>query len=268
MDIKKILEKADALFIEERQKEAVAYLEEQSDIAKEQGEWQAELTMINELMGYYRSISVYEKAWSFANRAIEITEEHHIADTIEGVTTYLNVANIYRACGDTQKAMSLYKKVEDIYLKEGTEKDYKVGALYNNMTVASLELGKDDDAMKYSESALDVFKNIEEAWDECATTYSNLVGALLRKQNPDIEKANEYMDLALKLFEQNGGSPHYCSALAMKAYIVYLKKDLKGALEIYEKAMKETLRYYGNNVDYKRLENNYNHVKALLEKQK
>ena len=264
MVIKDILEKSDALFAAGKQREAAAYLEEQASLAQSEEEWETELSIINELMGYYRSISQLSKAWDYAFRAMQITEENAIGDSAEGITTYLNVPNVYRAAGQAKEALSHYQKVEEIYCKQGVEKEYRGGALYNNMSVAYLELGKSEDAMRYCEKAIDVLKAIPEVWDECAAAYSNLAGVLLGSAEPDIVKADACMDEALKLFEGKGDSTHFCSVLAMKAYIAYLKKDLQGSLELYEKAMKETMKYFGRNADYERLERNYKGVQALL----
>ena len=51
----------------------------------------------------------------------------------------------------------------------------------------------------------------------------------------------------------------------MKAYTAYLSKDLEGSLAMYEKAMKETKKHYGENSDYKRLVENYNAIRRKLE---
>ena len=57
MVIKEILEKSDALFAEGKHAEAAAFLEGKAVLAQNQEEWKVELSIINELMGYYRGIS-------------------------------------------------------------------------------------------------------------------------------------------------------------------------------------------------------------------
>ena len=148
MVIKEILEKSDALFAEGKHQEAAAFLEGKAVLAQNQDEWKVELSIINELMGYYRGISQLSKAWDYAFRAIQITEENAVGDSAEGITTYLNVANVYRAAGKPKEALSLYQQVEETYSKQGVEKEYRGGALYNNMSVAYLELGKSEDAVR------------------------------------------------------------------------------------------------------------------------
>lgn len=265
MDIQEIFQHSDALFQQGRSKEAVRWLEEQVQQARKTEEWGAELSMINELMGYYRSISKLDTAWEYAFRAEELVNKHGLTYTVEGMTTCFNVANVYRASGKTEEALKQYTLVENTYRQLGIKKDYRLGGLFNNMSVALLELGKLEEAVKYGEKAIQVLKEIPGAEDECATVYGNLAGAMLNGSSPDMEKAEKYTDSAIQLFEEKcENSPHYPAALAMKAYIAWRKKDLKAALALYENAIKETEKHYGKNADYERLVKNYEKIKQDL----
>lgn len=266
MDIQKVLEKSDDMFVKGQTKEAITYLENSLMQAKDERDWKSELTLLNEIMGYYRSISRLDTAWVHAKAAVKIIKIQGLDETLAGVTTYLNVANIYRVQGDVDQAMELYTRVEAIYKREGLTADYRLGGLYNNMSVASLEAGKKEDAVKYGEAAIRVLEQVPNSADERATVYGNLAGVLLQNQSPDFKKVDEYLDRAVNLFETEcENSPHYCAALAMKAYVVYLRGDLKGSLGLYEKALKETKKHYGENADYQRLMVNYNKIKAEIE---
>lgn len=267
MDIQEILKHSDELLQEGRSREAAEFLKGKTSQARAAGEWEAELSMINELMGYYRSISRLEHAWEYARRAAEIVNGHGMESTAEGMTTCLNVANVYRASGKTKEAMELYRRVEQTYGKLGIAEDYRLGGLYNNMSVAHLELGELDEAARYGEKAVQILGKIPGAEDECATVYGNLAGAMLNGNRPDLKKAEEYTDAAMRLFETAcKDSPHYPGAVAMKAYIAYLKKDTENALALYKKAMEETEKHYGRNADYERLERNYTMIKKMEEK--
>lgn len=266
MDIRKVLEKSDDLFDHGQTAEAAAYLESSLKEARAEEDWQSELTILNELMGYYRSITKLEQAWEYAVAAVDIITKYGIDDTLAGVTTFLNVANIYRAQGDVEQAMDLYVRVEQIYKAEGLTADNRLGGLYNNMSVAALESGNKEDAVKYGEAAIEVLMKVPNSADERATVYGNLAGVVLQSEKPDFEQVEKYLNQALTLFETEcENSPHYCGALAMKAYVAYLRKDLKGALEQYERAIKETKKHYGENADYKRLVGNYETIKKMLE---
>jgi tetratricopeptide (TPR) repeat protein len=265
MDVQKILEKSDKLFNEGKAAEAVPYLESCLGQAKEEGDWQCELTISNELMGYYRSLSKFDIAWQHAVTAVELVTKYGLDETLAGVTCFLNIANIYRAQGDISEAMDLYQRVEQIYKREGLTSDYRLGGLYNNMSVASLEAGNREDAIKYGEAAAEVLAEIPNTADERATVFSNMATVLLQSPKPDYERVEFYLDRSLHLFETEcPNSAHICGALSTKAYVTYLKGDLEGALGEYEKAMAETKKYYGENVDYKRLIENYNEIRRRL----
>lgn len=265
MEIREILEKSDALFAKGEAKEACAYLENCLQGACAESDWQSQLTIENELMGYYRSISHLDRAWEYAHKAIEIVGQHNLDETLAGMTTYLNIANIYRASGQVDKAMELYLQVEKVYKRENLEVDYRLGGLYNNMSVASLEAGKLSDAVEYGEKAVKVLEQVPDSADERATVYGNLAGAFLHSKQPDFERVQSYLDRAAGIFEKEcRNSPHYCGVLAMKAYTAYLSKDLEGSLALYEKAMEETKRHYGENADYKRLVENYNAIRRKM----
>ena len=264
MEIKNILERSDQLFAEGRNADAVSWLTENLALAVQLGKWENELPMLNELMGYYRSISRLSDAWEYAGRAVKIVEEHRLRNTVDGMTTYLNVANVYRASGNLKEAMKLYKQVECVYHEQGMEHDYRLGGLYNNMSVISMDTGKREDAVIYGEKAVVILKEIPGAEDECATVYGNLAGVMLQGNVPDIERADEYADDALYLFEKScADSPHYGGALAMKAYITYLKKDYSKSARLYEKAIGEVEKHYGKNAQYELLVKNYEKVKMI-----
>lgn len=266
MEIQKILGKSDEMFQQNQIKEAVEYLKSNLEQAQKEGDWKSRLTLLNELMGYYRSISDLEQAWEYAVTAVEIITEYGIDETIAGVTTFLNIANIYRAQGDVKEAMDLYLRVEQIYKAEGLKKDYRLGGLYNNMSVAALESGDRENAVKYGEAAIEVLAEVPGTSDERATVYGNLAGVLLKGSVPDFERIEMYLNRSLGIFEREcQNSPHYCGVLAMKAYVLFLKKDLQESLNVYEKALEETKKHYGENADYQRLKGNYEEVKRRLD---
>ena len=162
MEIKIILEKSDKLFAEGRNEDAVSWLKENLVLAVQSSKWENELSVLNELMGYYRSISRLSDAWEYAGRAVKIVEEYRLHNTVDGMTTYLNVANVYRASGKLKEAMELYKQVECVYSEQGMEHDYRLGGLYNNMSVIFLDIGKREEAVQYGEEAAAILKEIPE----------------------------------------------------------------------------------------------------------
>ena len=139
MDIKEILKRSDELFQEGRSLRAAEFLRDKTSQAREAGEWETELSIINELMGYCRNGK---------------------ENTAEGMTACLNVANVYRASGKLKEALELYRRIEQVYGKLEMEEDYRLGGLYNNMAVAYLELGELDESVRYGEKADQILNKI------------------------------------------------------------------------------------------------------------
>lgn len=263
METKEALAKWDNLFVNGRIAEALNFMEGEIAAANAVGAWEKELTLLNEVMGYNRSISNYSKAWECAERAAEIMTDKGLADKPEAVTTFLNIANIYRAQGAFAEAMEMYKYVECIYLENGLQNDYRMGGLYNNLAVISIELNALEDAIAYGERAVQVLAMVPGSEDEQATVYCNLAGAFLKREQQ--QKALELLERAEKMMLENcSESPHYCAILGMKAYVVYMSGDLPKALECYERAMAKTLEKYGANKDYERMQHNCEEIKRKL----
>ncbi len=257
MDIKTILKKADSLFAENKAALACEYLEMRLVEAKQEKDWRTELSILNELMGYYRSISRFDKAWEYALAAMETAQAHQVTATADGATTYLNVATVYRACGKFNEALILYTKVEEVYLREGLQKDYRLGGLYNNMCVACIEAGKGKDAADYGSKAIEILQDIADAAEECAVVCCNLAGIQLQSKEKDLQRAEAYLNRSLALFaDKCPDSPHYGGAVAMKAYICYLKGDAEQSVALYTQAIETTKAHFGENLDFKGLVNN------------
>ena len=122
-----ILERSDALFAAGKGAEAVALLESSYEQARQEGDWQTRLTLVNELMGYWRAASRFDRAWAYVDEARQLLEEHDIARTLAGVTTVLNIATVFRADRKPKEALALYREVEQVYLAEGLQADYRLG---------------------------------------------------------------------------------------------------------------------------------------------
>lgn len=252
MDIRKVLEKADSLYAANEPAQACAYMEASLEEARREADWMSELTLLNELMGHYRRISQFDRAWQYAYPAIELAEKHRVGETTNGVTTYLNVANVYRGCKKYPEAMQLYMKVEAVYKRENLQGDYRLVGLYNNMCVASMESGNIANAMAYGEKAIEIARKIPGAEEECAIVYSNLAAMQMQKKNA--AQAEVYLNQSLELYENKcRQSAHYAGALAMKAYIRYLKNDPVQSVALYLEAMAETKKHYGENGDFQHL---------------
>ena len=254
MKAEEVLARADALFAAGRSGEAAAYMEQALSEAKAAGDWGLRLTLINELMGYYRATSRFDRAWAYVDEARRLLEEHGIARTLSGVTTVLNIANVYRAGGRPAEALKLYRQVEQVYREQELAADVRLGGLYNNMAVACLEQGERQQALAYAKAAAAAVDEAADAAGERATVYTNLASVLLKADPPAFDEAESLLSRALSLFENEAsGDPHYGSALAARAYLAFRQGREDQAIDLYEQALTVTRRAFGENRDYRRL---------------
>lgn len=254
MKAEEVLARADALFAAGRSGEAAAYMEQALSEAKAAGDWGLRLTLTNELMGYYRAASRFDRAWAYVDEARQLLEEHGVTRTLAGVTTLLNIATVCRASGDPAEALKLYRQVEQVYREQGLTADVRLGGLYNNMAVASLEQGERRQALDYASAAAAAVDEAADAAGERATVYTNLASVLLKADPPAFDEAESLLSRALSLFESEASfDPHYGSALAARAYLAFRQGREDQAIELYREAMEVTRRAFGENRDYRRL---------------
>ena len=255
MDINRIMKEADALFDSGNREEAAQYLEEQLKLAKDTGRWGIELPILSELMGYYRTKSMFEKAVVHAERALMLVRREEL-DGTPAATTYMNVASLYRAMKNPVKAMELYLQAEKIYLDQQV-KGNMLSALYNNMCVAALDLKEPELAEIYGEKAIEALQDNDNYRQASAIIYTNLAGYYLQEENERLDEAEEYLNKAIEIYETYfPDDAHFAAALAMRAYILKRKGDPEGALLFYRQALERTEKVYGKNNDYYMLLNN------------
>ncbi|MBR3391950.1 MAG: tetratricopeptide repeat protein [Firmicutes bacterium] len=254
MQAAQILAQADALFAAGNREDAVALLENAYGQARREGDWQTRLTLVNELMGYWRATGRFDWAWAFADEARQLLEEHGLARTLAGVTTVLNVATVFRAERRPLEALALYREVEQVYLAENLQADCRLGGLYNNMAVASLEAGEMQQALTCARAAVAALAGAEDAAGERATVYANLAAVLMQADPPAFDEAETCIQQSLSLFrEEDPANPHYGGALSAGAYLAFRRGDEDRAIELYREAMEVTRRSFGENRDWQRL---------------
>lgn len=249
-----ILKKADALFAAGKGAEAAAELEAAYQQARQEEDWHSQLTLVNELMGYCRTVSRFEQAWEYVAQARSLLDEHGISQTLAGVTTQLNIATVYRADGRPLEALEIYRQVEQVYLAEGLSGDCRLGGLYNNMAVSCLEAGEKQQALVYARSAAAAIAAAEDAAEERAIIFANLASVLMQADPPLVSEAELYLEQALALFRNEAPwDPHYGGALAARAYLAFRRGQEDQAIDLYRQAMSIIRRAFGENRDYQRL---------------
>lgn len=250
MNIDKFYEELDSYFQKQEIDKVDPFLTASLAKAKEEEDYGAYIAICNEMIGFYRSVSAFEKAYVAAEDVLLLMEELQLENTEHFATTLLNAATAYRAAGDFATALRYYRQAEQIYSGILAPEDYRYAGLYNNMSILMEKTGEDADAISYAEKALAIIEKLEGGEMEAATTLTNLALLYFKTEQPD--HARELLERALSLFEKGGENTdaHYSGALAGVAEAWYRMQDYEKSLAYYEKALSEVKIHFGENMSY------------------
>ena len=250
MKLDKFYEELDSYFAKQEIDKVDSFLSASLEQAKEEEDYGAYIGICNEMIGFYRSVSAFEKAYVAAEDVLLLMEELQMENTEHFATTLLNAATAYRAAGDHATALRYYKQALQIYNGILPPDDYRFAGLYNNMSILFEKTEENEEAIASAERALAIIEKLEGGEMETATTLTNL--ALLHFKTGQPEKAKELLERALSLFERSGENTdaHYSGALAGVAEAWYRMEDYEKALQYYEKALSEVKIHFGENMSY------------------
>ena len=196
IDRQRVLGKLDEFFKRndyEGARSHLLYWLNEAENLKEQG---IILLLSNELMGLCRKLGERENAVFYAEKALSQVEKMGIDQNVGAATTYLNSATVYKAFGFAQKAVPLFEKARAIYEANLNEADNRLAGLYNNMSLALVDLKRFSEADELYEKALDVLEKTKGNQPEQAITYLNMATAAEAKFG--LEDGCEKIDALLK----------------------------------------------------------------------
>ena len=250
MNVENFFETLDSYFEKQQIDRIDPFLVASLEQAKEEEDYGAYITICNEMIGFYRSTSAFEKAYIAAEDVLLLMEELNMENTEHFATTLLNAATAYRAAGDYATALRYYKQALQIYDGILQPQDYRYAGLYNNMSILLEKMDENEEAIAYAGKALDIIKTLPNSEAQTATSMTNL--ALIYFKVNRFEEAKELLEKALALFENNGEQTdeHYSGALAGVAEAWYRMGDYAKALTYYEKALDDVKAHYGENMSY------------------
>ncbi|MCI8508199.1 MAG: DUF4037 domain-containing protein [Lachnospiraceae bacterium] len=236
MDIKSVIEGLDRLFADRESEKVEDYLSVYLEQALTEGDAGSAITIINELIGFYRDTSQYDKAEAYCGKLLPFMERAGLKDTIHYGTSCLNIANAYRASGKLEDSYRYYQKVFEIYEKVLDEEDFRYASLYNNLALLHQENKEFGKACEALEKALSIVRLFPEAVVEFGVTYTNLAASYMNAGN--LAQAEDASDKGLAIF-QNGleGDYHYSAALCVAGDIYFAKGEYEKAVSCYEKGM-------------------------------
>lgn len=218
--------------------------------AKEEEDYAAYISICNEMIGFYRSVSAFEKAYQAAEDVLLLMEELKLEDTEHFATTLLNAATAYSAGGDYAQAIRFYRQAVQIYDRILPQGDYRQAGLYNNMSILFEKMNENAEAVEAAKKALAIIEKLPDNDAQTATTLTNL--ALIYFKLSENEEAKACLSRALALFEKDGENlnEHYSGALAGMGEACYRDGEYEKSLSYYERALELVKQHYGENMSY------------------
>lgn len=222
-----------------------------------------QLSVLNELMGFYRSRGEHAKNKPIIDNALDLAKKMDLAGSEAGTTTLINAATSLRAAGSYERATEIYSQAIKESSKTLKPNDRKLAALHNNLSMLYSETGNTSEAINELNIALEILQksSIDPSTDiDIAATHTNIALAILqeaREVQETQEAQNSYYSLVNLAFSHaqksidiykaggNQNQPHYASALAGFAQVQYARKEYSDAVDTYSKALDLIAQCYG-----------------------
>lgn len=222
------------------------------------------LILLNELMGYYRSVSRHADCAKAAEKALALICSMGLEGTVNHGTTLLNAATGLRAAGENDRAEEAYRKAQAILESQLPAEDYRLASLYNNMCLLYAAMGRLELAAEYARKALERIEQNPDAQAELAISLSNLGGMYTRLGQS--ERAHRCLERAVSLFEQlpGGDDPHYPAALCALAELHFHQGEPEKSAELFRRALGLIERAYGRNDDWQTTRRNLAAAEDLI----
>lgn len=236
MDIENVIRGLDQLFVKRKSDQVEDYLSKYLEQALKEGDVGAAITIINELIGFYRDSSQYDKAEVYCEKLLPFMERAGLKNTVHYGTSCLNIANAYRAAGKWELSLQYYEQVRSIYEKVLDAKDFRWASYRNNLSLLYQEMGRFEDACQALSDALRIVKEYPEAKVELAVTYTNLAVSYMKAGK--LQEAEEAIQQGLVIFRDGLTEDyHYSAALSALGDILVAGKEYGKAINAFQQAM-------------------------------
>ena len=257
-DTQAFLDGLDAIFNAGKARDqAEPYLQQALVDAENAGDDAGLLTVLNEIMGFYRSQGRHQENMWMIQRAIELATRMRIEGSEAWTTTLINAATGLRAAKKYDQAEDLYRQALASAAKTLGPKDRRLAALHNNLSMLYSETDRPDQAEQELRQAMDILGNssTDPSRDlDLASTHTNLALLLMqRKDNPQaLQEAWDQARTALDIYRTGHleNSAHYASALAGFAQVCYMTGRFSQSADTYRKALAIIEDRYGQGSDY------------------
>ena len=259
MNIENFYQALDNFFMEKKIDKAELFLKDTLSEAEAAKDFGLIIAACNELGGLYRVLSRYDEGMPLYEKALESLRRIGAVDSENYATTLINYATILSMSGRHEEVLDKYKEVVRILQSHGAEGDYRMTALYNNMSGLYQARGDYNAAAAYLRKALLILKNLTDSQTEKAISCSNLASIYIILEN--MADAENYAKKAVEIFRTEVGEEdvHYSAALCTLGEVHFAKGEYAQAEELFSEALRLIARDYGTEKDsYKVVERNLN----------
>ncbi len=200
ISIRNFIKELDSHFAKEDLQGAGQCLLEWRERAVFAGDKNGELSVLNEMIGYYRQTREEKEGIDAISAAFALIDELGIQESKAAGTIYLNGATTMKSFGKSAEAMEFYQKAYENYCVSLSENDLLFAGLYNNMALALQDLKKYGDAEKYFLKALEITESSPRGQLETAVSLVNLAHLYYEISNEDeridslMNRANDILD--------------------------------------------------------------------------
>ena len=206
----------EALFRENKQKEAGICMNRWLARARSNNDWKSELTVLNEQIGFYRKTGEKERGVQTIQRAFFLVEKYQLGKYEQGAVTWMNGATAYRAFGEYEKSCAYFQKALEFYREQPETSDYKLASLYNNMALLLTDLNRGEQAETCFKEALRLLRFLPGKEAETANTYVSMAHMYDRMDLAPEKKKEKRMHMlqaAWKLLTKHPVSDSYTAAV-------------------------------------------------------
>lgn len=264
MDLMNFFQELDSIFKTKNIKDAEDFVIAALAQAQKEENIPAIVAIANELGGIYRVTNRLEEGKKVYAIALQGIKTLGLENTEQHGTTLLNLASVYSEGKEAAEALKLYTKVAVLFNQAGLKQDYRMAALYNNISHVYDELNQMEEALTNAENALEIIKQLPDNKVELATTYTTLAIRYIRQKR--YAEAETNLKLAEKIFLSLPGKVdvHYAATLNTMGEFYFDRESFDLSAEYFDKALRLIRTNYGENTAFFEVAKNLAKVKAMM----
>jgi tetratricopeptide (TPR) repeat protein len=168
----------DALFAVNKLEEAQEYLESWYQKSVSENNWHLQITVLNEMLGFYRSIGEEKQALDTVEKTLKLVQEHELAESPDVGTIWINVGTTLCRFYRYEEGLAYYQKAEKAL--ENCDNTYLLASLYNNSAAAYEAAGNTEVSIQNYEKSLKLLEDLPDCITLIAVTYANMANSYLK----------------------------------------------------------------------------------------